>query len=104
MATLKVTPQELHATARNMTNLTNQMDNVAVQMQQHIERLQHDVWDAGSGRAFVQQFNHVNSNRRGAHAALSNHYRNLAEAANVYERIEAEQTQRASSLDASRIF
>ena len=104
MAVLKVTPQELHATARNMTNLTNQMDNIANQMAQHIERLQHDVWDSGSGRAFVQQFNHVDNNRKGAHAALSNHYKNLAEAANVYERIEQEQTQKASSLDASRIF
>ena len=104
MAVLKVTPQELHATAQNMTNITNQMDNIANQMAQHIERMQNDVWDSGSGRAFVQQFNNVRSNTRGGHTALTTHYRNLAEAARVYERIEQEQTQKASSLDASKIF
>ena len=104
MANLKVTPQELNGVSQRMSSARSSMENIMNAMGNDIQQMQNEIWDSASGRAFNDQFNNVRNNCKGALNALQNHLKNLAEAAGIFEQMEAAQKSRVTSLDSTRIF
>ena len=104
MANLKVTPQELREVSSRMSSVRGSMEGIMNDMGNSIQQMSVEVWDSASGRAFNDQFTNVRNNCTGALNKLATHLANLAEAAGVFEQMEADQITKVSSLDSSKIF
>jgi WXG100 family type VII secretion target len=101
---LLVTPQEVLSLSQKMGADRQRMETIMNQMLQNIQRLRETLWDSASGNAFLQQFQNVQRNCRGALNTMQNHIDNLAKTAGIYEQLEADLKAKASALDSSNIF